>query len=153
VIDLPTLMHRAHYRTAVLAVILLAVAIGAGIVIAGMLGSDSGSGATAGGAVTAAGLATAVDGLCRVSANLQTGDGEAARDAFYDKSHLFLHQLAAAVQEKDRDRATSLLVAKYRVEDLLAASGGGGDGASAVAQLQQEVAAASAILGLSAPGC
>jgi hypothetical protein len=160
VFDLPTRLHRSPYWAAVVIAALLAVAVGAGVAISRAIDGDTGPTASAAGEqLTARSLAIAVEGLCSVRADFESGDVEAARAVFYDKSHLFLHQLAAAVEVEDRNRATSLLIAKYRVEDLVAASDGSAIGAdpetpsSVTTQLLHEVAAAASVLGLSAPDC
>jgi hypothetical protein len=155
--DLPALMHRPPYKTALI-VAVLAVAIVAGLVIARSLqggSSSSSADASLDAPITDASLDNAVQGLCSVGADLEAGDVDQARAVFYDKSHLFLHQLGAAIQDMDRDRATSLLTAKYRVEGLVdgSAAVGGEDPSTAVPALLQEVAASASILGLTAPGC
>jgi hypothetical protein len=98
-----------------LAAAVLIVAVVAGVVVTSVLGGGTADGNAAApgsfGNVTQAGLTTAVEGLCGVRSDLQANDLAAARTAFYDKAHLFLHQLAAEVQVKNVDQATSLLVA------------------------------------------
>jgi len=151
-------MHRDPRKIALVAIVLV-VALVAGVAVAGGLGGGSASSnAGLSGPVTAESLDVAVAGLCQVRSDWESGDPQAARAVFYDKAHLFLHQLAAAVEVKDRDRATSLLIAKYRVEDLMPASGqprpsADTDPSLLVTQLLQEVAASASLLGLSAPDC
>jgi hypothetical protein len=147
-------------RKLVFLAIVLVVAVAAGVAVASGLRGDSPSTDASGlsAPVTAESLDVAVQGLCEVRSDLENDDSHAARTVFYDKSHLFLHQLAAAVQVKDRDRATSLLIAKYRVEDLMPASGqpqatSDTDPPLLITQLLQEVGASAALLGMSAPDC
>ena len=71
------------------------------------------------GNITQANLDTAVEGICAVRDDFQRGNEAAAREVFYDKSHLFLHQLAAQVQDKDVQTATNLLLAMYFVENVI----------------------------------
>jgi hypothetical protein len=152
-------MRRDPRKIALLAIVLV-IAIAAGVIVAGGLSGDAAPSAGGSGAVSAEALDTAVSGLCQMRLALDQGDIQEARTIFYDKAHLFLHQLAAAVEVKDRDRATSLLIAKYRVEDLVPPSGqlpatAAGDTAPSllVSQLLQEVGPSAKILGLSAPDC
>lgn len=58
--------------------------------------------------------------LCRVVSAAAGGDLRAARNAFQDRVHGPLHDLAAAAAEADRSAAARLLEAKQRVEADLA---------------------------------
>jgi hypothetical protein len=56
----------------------------------------------------------AVDGLCGALTSAQ--EPEASQQAFYDRSHMTLHEIAAELQSADRAAAAALLEAKDRVE-------------------------------------
>jgi hypothetical protein len=151
---------RRDPRKLVFLALVLVIALAAGVALASGGRGDSAPAADTSltAPVTAKSLDVAVSGLCDVRTAFQKDDAQEARTIFYDKSHLFLHQLAAAVQDTNRDRATSLLIAKYRVEDLIPASGqpaatSDTDPQLLVTQLLQEVAASASLLGLSAPDC
>lgn len=151
-----------------LGAVVLVVAVVAGLVITQATqgnGSDTAAAVSSGsfGSVTQPSLDTAVAGLCEVRSLLQQGNQPAARAAFYDKSHLFLHQLAAQVQNKDLSQATSLLVAKYQVENLLPPDGqtpiASTDSAASstpeqlVSDLLDQVQQSAKLLGFKAPDC
>ena len=147
-----------------LAAAVLIVAVGAGFLIIEVTQGNSGNSAIppigSFGNVTQASLNTAVAGLCEVRAEIQTNQ-PAARATFYDKSHLFLHQLAAEVQDKDVNQATSLLIAKYQVEALLPADSSTPVAATTattspdglVSDLIAQVQQSAAVLGFTAPNC
>jgi hypothetical protein len=109
------------------------------------------------GDVTQPGLDRATEGLCEVRSDMQHGDLDGARTAFYDQAHLFLHQLAAQVQDKDLDQASSLLIAKYHLEDILPAEGQVTTGAapddSVITDLLTQVHKSAEVLGFKAPEC
>jgi hypothetical protein len=65
------------------------------------------------GVVTSGAAAAAVQGLCGVR---DAPDAAVAKAAFYDRTHQELHVIAAAVEERDRQAAGSLLEAMQRVE-------------------------------------
>ncbi len=56
----------------------------------------------------------AVDGLCGALTSAQ--EPEASQQAFYDRSHMTLHEIAAELQSVDRAATAALLEAKNRVE-------------------------------------
>jgi hypothetical protein len=111
-----------------------------------------------GGSATAAApadLTVALAGLCRAEDLARRGDVFEARRAFLNRSHAFLHQLAARGNEPARPAVARLLEAKQRVEAAL-----GPDGNESPAQLanlfrELEVAtrALASALGTAAPRC
>ncbi len=144
-----------------LGVLVLVIVAGATYLLVGGSGNgDSGNNNIAVGSfgdVTQPSLDTAVQGLCEVRSDMQQGDLASARTAFYDKAHLFLHQLAAEVQDKDIDQASSLLIAKYQLEDLLPPQGQVATGAApdgqVISDLLVQVDQSAAVLGFNAPKC
>ena len=119
--------------------------------------------------VTGQSLAQATQGLCTTKTDIDTGDTAGARTVFLNQSHLFLHTLAAKVQEIDRGQAGTLLIAMYRVEDSLALPTGLGSAAApspvdvspdvpqnvstALATLITTVQQSAPTVGLTAPNC
>lgn len=57
--------------------------------------------------------------VCQAADAARQGDARRARALFLDLAHQSLHELAAAVQERDRAAAARLLEAKGRVETEL----------------------------------
>jgi hypothetical protein len=146
-----------------LGVVVLVVVAGATFLLTGGSG-DSNNGADATnipvgsfGDVTQPGLERATEGLCEVRDDMKKDDLNSARTAFYDQAHLFLHQLAAQVQEKDLDQASSLLIAKYHLEDILPAEGQVATGAipdeGLIDDLLTQVHKSAEVLGFKAPDC
>jgi hypothetical protein len=158
------LLHTTKGRV-LLGLVVVVVAAAAAFLVAQASGGGSGNtnftSLGSFGDVTQPELDTAVQGLCEVRTDLQRGDHDAAKTVFYDKAHLFLHQLAAQVQDKDVDQATSLLVAKYKVESLLllppettpSATGSNGSPDALVADLLDQVQKSAAVIGFTAPDC
>ena len=70
--------------------------------------------------VAVADLVDVVPGLCAAAA---ASDPVAARASFYDRAHTGLHEIAQAVEPKDRPLAGAVLVAMQRVEAGLAVTG------------------------------
>jgi hypothetical protein len=62
----------------------------------------------------------AFQGLCEAGTLSAQGQVEEAGEVFQDRSHDFLHELAADVQDADPAAAAALLEAKQRVEAALA---------------------------------
>lgn len=60
--------------------------------------------------------ATAVAGLCETSDLLSADDIGAALTAFFDESHIVLHDVADRLAERDRAGAAALLESKQAVE-------------------------------------
>ncbi|HEX5369751.1 MAG TPA: hypothetical protein VFY10_10100 [Dehalococcoidia bacterium] len=107
-------------------VLIVAVLVGYGVMLATQGSSSNGTTNVPVGSfgnVTQPALDTAVAGLCAARDDFQLGDEPAARQVFYDKSHLVLHQLAAQVQDKDVNTATNLLLAMYFVENVIPPQG------------------------------
>lgn len=72
-------------------------------------------------------LQVAAEGLCDAEVLALDGQIEAARTRFFDRSHSYLHELAALATERDPGAAASLLEAKQRLEETLKGTLGGGD--------------------------
>ncbi len=161
---LQALLHTSLAKV-ILVVVAFGLAIGAGMAISGAFSSDSSPADVALAPtepVTQSALNVAVAGLCSMRTNLQQGQLTDAHNIFYDKSHLFLHQLAAAVEKKDINQASNLLLAKYRVEDLISTFGAtpaasptpaAASPVDLVGQLLQQVQASAVLLGLQSPSC
>lgn len=66
---------------------------------------------------------SASEALCQALQAAQEGDGDLARQAFYDTAHRPLHDLAAEATDIDRTLAARLLEAKESVESALATPG------------------------------
>ncbi len=162
-----TLLTKRPFRKPpliVLAVLLLAASVGAGLAITHALSEDS-TNSGAGAAqpfVSQKTLNTAVAGLCQAQLAIAQGNLAGARTPFLNKSHLFLHSLAAGTESKDRELTANLLVAMYTVEDLLALPTGLGTAptpvakatpAESMASLLVLVGQAAAVQGLSAANC
>lgn len=112
----------------------------------------SGGSATA---VAPADLTVALAGLCRAEDLARVGEVFEARRTFLNRSHAFLHQLAARGNEPARPAVARLLEAKQQVEAAL-----GPDGNETPAQVagllrKLEVAtrALASALGTTAPRC
>jgi hypothetical protein len=61
-------------------------------------------------------LTAALDGLCRAEDLARAGDLLAARTTFEDRAHAYLHELAAAAEDRARTEVGRLLEAKNSVE-------------------------------------
>jgi hypothetical protein len=93
-------------------------------------------------------------GLCEAGTLSAQGRLEEAGDVFQDRSHEFLHELAADVQGPDPAAAAALLEAKQRVEAALADPGTDPDALSdLLAALRRAFAAAARALGEKVPAC
>lgn len=66
---------------------------------------------------------SAMAALCEALRAAQDGDGDLARQAFYDTAHRPLHDLAAETTDIDRTLAARLLEAKESVESALDTDG------------------------------
>ncbi len=89
----------------------------------------------------------AVDGLCEAEEVASAGEAAEARGIFQDRSHAFLHELAADLQESNRLLATQLLQAKQEVEAGLQTGGEPRLLASRISSLRAVVESSLAILG------
>lgn len=79
---------------------------------------------------------------------------EEAAGYFYGSAHRPLHELAAAVADRDRQRAARLLEAKRAVEDALPdGSGAGADWPARLDDLEEATRAALEVMGSPAPPC
>jgi hypothetical protein len=105
--------------------------------------------------VAPADLTVALAGLCRAADSAGSGDLFEARRIFLNRSHTFLHELAARGGDRARPAVARLLEAKQRVE---AALGPASEASSAeVATLLEELEIATRDLagavGTPAPRC
>lgn len=109
-------------RTRVAAAVLILFVILAGLVALAVTAGDGSDDETS------PAPATAVHrGLCRALQAAEAGDREAARAAFFDRSHVGLHELAARAAEIDRSLAADLLEVKQQVEAILGGDEDGSD--------------------------
>jgi hypothetical protein len=93
-------------------------------------------------------------GLCDAGALASEGRLEEAGRTFQDRSHEFLHELAAETQEEDPAAAAALLEAKQRVEAALAEPDPDPDVLSGLlADLRRAFAAAARAVGDRVPAC
>jgi hypothetical protein len=95
------------------------------------------------------------EGLCRVAVLVSEGRTREAGEAFEDRVHAMLHEVAAATEEVDRDAAAELLRAKQPVEDVLLSSRPVDPQTTGqrITQLQRALLEASRALGLGPPLC
>jgi hypothetical protein len=147
--------------------LLLLLSIAAGVTLAFLLRPGAETNAPPSSAITSRRLSLAIEGLCEGQVSTAAGNPAATRASFLDKSHQFLHDLAAAAAERDRQASTNLLLAKYQVENLLALpTGQAGEVAAtapaevdpgklmnAISVLVTAVQSAAATLGFNADGC
>lgn len=96
-----------------------------------------------GSAATLERLLEARDGVCQALKDTRAGRSAAARQAFVDRAHVPLHNLAAATARRDRQAAARLLEAKQRVEQDFE-----DDGGLLTADLQELGTAADAAIGI-----
>jgi hypothetical protein len=100
-------------------------------------------------------LTAALDGLCRAEDLARAGDLPGARTTFEERSHAYLHVLAAEAEGRARTEVGRLLEAKNRVESAFR-TGGGGTSAEVAARLVTLEAATrdvAAAVGTPAPRC
>jgi hypothetical protein len=95
----------------------------------------------------------AVEGLCEAEQLASGGQPAEARETFQDRSHAFLHELAADLQESNRPLATQLLEAKQEVEAGLQSGGEPQLLASRISSLRAVVESSLVLLGRPTVGC
>lgn len=103
-------------------------------------------------------LRQAAQGLCDAEALARSGQLEAARAMFFDRSHGFLHELAAMATDRDPQTAAALLEAKQRLEAALERMSGEGDAEGVeigdlIAEVRAALGAAAVAIHLSEPAC
>jgi hypothetical protein len=104
-------------------------------------------------------LREAAQGLCEAEALARGGELDAARARFYDRSHVFLHEMAALVTERDPQIVAALLEAKQRLESALertpdvGADPDGAEVADLFAEVGSALGAAARAAGLAEPVC
>lgn len=98
-------------------------------------------------------LQEAVHGLCQAEALARDGDVAGARAAFLNRSHTYLHELAADVTARDPAAVAALLEAKQGVEAALDESTDSARLADQVAALLETVRAAARSAGLRDAPC
>lgn len=124
-------------RSGVAAAVLILLVILAGFVALAVTAGDGSDDEASPSAATAV-----HGGLCRALQAAEAGDREAARAAFFDRSHDGLHDLAARAAEIDRSLAADLLEAKHQVEAHLDGHEDGSDLAPDVRALAAVTASA-----------
>jgi hypothetical protein len=95
----------------------------------------------------------AVEGLCEAEQLASAGQAVEARGTFQDRSHAFLHELAADLQESNRLLATQLLQAKREVEAGLQSGGEPQLLAGRISGLRAVVESSLAFVGRPTVGC
>lgn len=99
-------------------------------------------------------LDAAFVGLCQAEALAADGDVEGARRVFFDRSHEYLHVLAAEAQEEDPRAVGTLLERKERVEASLREEEPDPGLPAMLAELREAMAATARVRGLEPPeGC
>jgi hypothetical protein len=104
-------------------------------------------------------LQQAAQGLCDAEALARSGELGAARARFYDRSHAYLHEIAALVTERDPQAVATLLEAKQRLESTLkrtldvGADRGGAEVADLFAEVGSALGAAARAAELEQPVC
>jgi hypothetical protein len=126
------------------------VAVGIAVVAASCTGSDEKPAPTGG---QSRGPQAAVEGLCEAETLAAGGLQDEAQQVFQDQSHAYLHELAAQLQERDRDLAGQLLEAKQEVEVALLEMSDPETLAIRIGALRAIVESAVAVLGLTNVGC
>jgi hypothetical protein len=95
----------------------------------------------------------AVEGLCEAETLAAGGLQQEARELFQDRSHGYLHELAAELQESDRDLAGRLLEAKQEVEVALQEMSDPETLATRIGALRAVVESALPVVGVDNVGC
>jgi hypothetical protein len=95
----------------------------------------------------------AVDGLCLAQQSAAGGEVDQARTVFQDQAHSPLHDIAAAVEERNRAVAGDLLVAMQRVESDFGSSPRAGKLSSDLTTLIDVTGSALDELGIASGGC
>jgi len=98
-------------------------------------------------------LATALDGLCRAEDLARAGDLLAARTTFEDRTHGYLHELAAGAEGEARAEVGRLLEAKNRVESAFQTQANPSDVAARLNTLESATRDVAAAVGTPAPEC
>ncbi|MCA1727275.1 MAG: hypothetical protein LC722_06405 [Actinobacteria bacterium] len=94
---------------------------------------------------------SAVDGLCGALGSAQ--EPQTARAAFFDRSHAQLHELAAAVGERDRGAEGEILRAMSVVEEDFRAHTGPGKLEIHLGTLIRATVAGLSLIEIESPGC
>lgn len=95
----------------------------------------------------------AIEGLCEAETLAAGGLQEEAQQVFQDQSHAYLHELAAQLQDRDRELAGQLLEAKQEVEVALQEMSDPETLAFRIGELRAVVESAVAVVGLTNVGC
>lgn len=114
--------------------------------------------ASSGGSATAAApadLTLALAGLCRAAESARAGDLFEAQRTFENRSHAFLHELAAMGQDRARTAVARVLEVKQRVEAALGPGGGSrpADVEALLLDLESATRELAGALGTPAPRC
>lgn len=100
----------------------------------------------------ASNLQLAGDALCQAESFAAQGDLTGAKDMFAN-AHPALHDLAAQLEERDRDLAAQLLQAKQAVEEILAAPTEPAVVTARLAEVRGVFESGAALLGTRVTGC
>ena len=141
--------RRSGRAVGILLLVALGLAAVAGV-MAMLMRHDGGDTSATGRSSVNPRFITARGGVCSAAVRARTGDVTGARILFFAQSHETLHQLAAAVKDKDRDSAARLLEAKGQVEASFERSGA--DLAASLEVLAQEAGQAMWSLSGNDPG-
>ena len=95
----------------------------------------------------------AIEGLCEAETLAAGGLQSEARRVFQNRSHTYLHELAAQLEERDRVLAGQLLEAKQEVEVALQEGSDPETLALRIGALRAVVESAVAVVGLKNVGC
>ena len=95
----------------------------------------------------------AIEGLCEAETLAAGGLQEEARQVFQDRSHAYLHELAAQLEEPDRELAGQLLKAKQEVEVALEERSDPESLATRISALRAVVESALPVVGVTNVGC
>jgi predicted ABC-type transport system involved in lysophospholipase L1 biosynthesis ATPase subunit len=125
------------------------------VAVSALLGACTGSSGGSATAAAPADLTVALAGLCRAEDFARAGDLFEARRAFLDRSHAFLHELAARGGGRARLAVARLLEGKQRVEAALGPEGNEtpAEVADLLRQLEVATRALASALGTAAPRC
>jgi hypothetical protein len=126
------------------------IAVGILVLTASCTGNEEKPAPTAG---QSRGPQAAVEGLCEAETLAAGGLQGEAQQVFQDQSHAYLHELAAQLQERDRDLAGQLLEAKQEVEVALLERSDPETLAIRIGALRAVVESAVAVVGLTNVGC
>lgn len=98
-------------------------------------------------------FAASIDALCEARVEAAAGDIAGAEATFFDSAHGPLHELAAEAGEADREKAASLLEAKFAVEQAFRDEVAAPELAQALERLRAAAADAAGAIGETLEPC